>query len=196
MAIKLENKVNTDAPSTAYPFGNIKDNTGSNNGTPVDKNVYADFHQFFAKMMDESGIAYNDLPDSATDGFQYFLALIKVMTDNVNIMGADSLVKLKRKIIDIGEWRMEDNASTTVAHGIADLSKIRSVEVYIRNNTGTNIIPLNTAYYGSLGSVQGSIGIVDSTNVSLYRLNLGLFKDTSFNSSSYNRGWIHIIYED
>ena len=82
MAIKLENKVNTDAPSTAYPFGNIKDNTGSNNGTPVDKNVYADFHQFFAKMMDESGIAYNDLPDSATDGFQYFLALKKVIEDN------------------------------------------------------------------------------------------------------------------
>ena len=60
MAIKLENKVNTEAPSVAYPFGNIKDNTGSNNGTPVDKNVYADFHQFFAKMMAESGIAYND----------------------------------------------------------------------------------------------------------------------------------------
>ena len=195
MAIKLENKVNTEAPSVAYPFGNIKDNTGSNNGTPVDKNVYADFHQFFAKMMAESGIAYNDLPDNETDGFQYFLALIKVVTDNVNIMGADSLVKLKRKIIDIGEWKMEDNASKSVAHGIADHSKIRSVEVYIRNNTGSNIIPLNTAYDGSVGSVQGSIGIVDSTNVYLYRLNLGLFQANSFNSSSYNRGWIHIIYE-
>ena len=60
MAIKLENKVNTEAPSVAYPFGNIKDNTGSNNGTPVDKNVYADFHQFFAKMMSESGIVKNN----------------------------------------------------------------------------------------------------------------------------------------
>lgn len=82
MAIKLENKVNTDAPSTAYPFGNIKDNTGSNNGTPVDKNVYADFHQFFAKMMDESGIAYNDLPDNNTDGFQYWLALVEAVKNN------------------------------------------------------------------------------------------------------------------
>lgn len=82
MAIKLENKVNTDAPSTAYPFGNIKDNTGSNNGTPVDKNVYADFHQFFAKMMDESGIAYNDLPDNNTDGFQYWLSLVEAVKNN------------------------------------------------------------------------------------------------------------------
>jgi len=196
MAIKLEDKPNTLAPNADYPYGNIQDNTGSNNGTPVNTLVYADLHQFFAKMMAESGIVYNDQPDNATNGFQYFLALIKVVTDNVNVMGADSLVKLKRKIIDIGEWKMEDNASTTVAHGIADLSKIRSVEVYIRNNTGTNIIPLNTAYNASLGSVQGSVGIVDSTNVSLYRLSGGLFQATSFNSSAYNRGWIHIIYED
>jgi hypothetical protein len=84
MAIKLENKVNTEAPSVAYPFGNIKDNTGSNNGTPVDKNVYADFHQFFAKMMDESGIAYNDLPDNNTDGFQYWLSLVEAVKNNCN----------------------------------------------------------------------------------------------------------------
>ena len=82
MAIKLENKVNTEAPSVAYPFGNIKDNTGSNNGTPVDKNVYADFHQFFAKMMSESGIIYNDLPDNNTDGFQYWLALVEAVKNN------------------------------------------------------------------------------------------------------------------
>ena len=84
MAIKLENKVNTEAPSVAYPFGNIKDNTGSNNGTPVDKNVYADFHQFFAKMMSESGIVYNDLPDNNTDGFQYWLALVEAVKNNCN----------------------------------------------------------------------------------------------------------------
>ena len=82
MAIKLEDKVNTEAPSATYPFGNIKDNTGSNNGTPVDKNVYADFHQFFAKMMSESGIAYNGLPDNNTDGFQYWLALVEAVKNN------------------------------------------------------------------------------------------------------------------
>lgn len=77
MAIKLENKPQVEAPSSAYPFGNIKDNTGSNNGTPVNKLVYADFHQFFAKMMDESGIVYNNQPENNTDGFQYWLALIE-----------------------------------------------------------------------------------------------------------------------
>jgi hypothetical protein len=92
MAIKLENKVNTEAPSATYPFGNIKDNTGSNNGTPVDKNVYADFHQFFAKMMNESGIVYNDLPDNNTDGFQYFMALIKIIRTSLTYTDISSSI--------------------------------------------------------------------------------------------------------
>lgn len=82
MAIKLEDKPQVEAPSSAYPFGNIKDNTGSNNGTPVNKLVYADFHQFFAKMMDESGIAYNNQPENNTDGFQYWLALVEAIKNN------------------------------------------------------------------------------------------------------------------
>ena len=50
MAIKLEDKPNTVAPNADYPYGNIQDNTGSNNGTPVNTLVYSDLHQFFAKM--------------------------------------------------------------------------------------------------------------------------------------------------
>lgn len=84
MAIKLEDKPNTVAPNSDYPYGNIQDNTGSNNGTPVNILVYADFHQFFAKMMAESGIVYNDQPDNATNGFQYWLALIEAVKNNCN----------------------------------------------------------------------------------------------------------------
>lgn len=79
MAIKLLDKPNVESVSYDYPYGNIKDNPGDNTGTPVNKLVYADFHQFFAKLMDDAGISYNGLPDNATDGFQYFLALQKVI---------------------------------------------------------------------------------------------------------------------
>lgn len=82
MAIKLLDKPNVESVSYDYPYGNIKDNPGDNTGTPVNKLVYADFHQFFAKLMDDAGISYNGLPDNATDGFQYWLALIKVIKDN------------------------------------------------------------------------------------------------------------------
>lgn len=78
MAIKLTSKENTEGVSTAYPFGNIKDDSGAGDGTPVDKAVYADFHQFFEKLMNAAGITHNNLPDNQTDGFQLFDALMKV----------------------------------------------------------------------------------------------------------------------
>lgn len=84
MAIKLEDKPNTEAPSTAYPYGNIKDNPGDNSGTPVNKLVYADFHQFFAKLMDAGAVVYNGLAESFTDGFQYFIALVNVIKSTID----------------------------------------------------------------------------------------------------------------
>lgn len=79
MAILLQNKPNVVAPGGAYPFGNIKDNTGANDGTPLNTLVHADFHQFFAKMLDDSGIGANGLPDNSVNGFQYYLALLAVI---------------------------------------------------------------------------------------------------------------------
>jgi len=80
MAIKLENKPNVAAPSATYPYGAIRDNTGSNDGTPVNTAVYGDFHQFFARMLGESGVTPNGLPDNQTNGFQYFEALRSVIS--------------------------------------------------------------------------------------------------------------------
>jgi hypothetical protein len=79
MAIKLQDKANVIAPGGAYPYGNIKDNDGSNNGTPVNAAVYADFHQFFARMLALSGITANGLPDNNTNGFQYYLSLLSII---------------------------------------------------------------------------------------------------------------------
>lgn len=79
MAIKLENKTRVVAPSSDYPFGKIKDTTVSAPGTPVSESVYGDFHQFFAKMLDNSGVVANGLPDNDYSGFQYFQSLLKVV---------------------------------------------------------------------------------------------------------------------
>lgn len=81
MAIKLENKPNVVAPGGAYPYGNIKDDTGIGDGTPVDTVVYADFHQFFARMLALSGITPNNLPDNNTNGFQYYESLAQLVSN-------------------------------------------------------------------------------------------------------------------
>jgi len=191
MAIKLEDKPNTVAPDVDYPYGNIQDNTGSNNGTPVNALVYADFHQFFAKMMAESAIIYNDQPDNATNGFQYFLALQAVI---------NSSLLIQKKIVEIGDWNMDSTENISVAHGIADFTKIRSIDVYIIDDGATNIYPLNMAYTTGqnthVTSVQGTVGSISTTDVVMSRLTGGTFDSANFNSTSYNRGWIHITYVD
>jgi len=98
MAIKLENKQNVLAPTGTYPYGNIKNETGLGDGTPVDVNTYADFHQFFARLLFKSGITPNGLPENATNGFQYYEALkavanqytgINVYNSNTALLDAD-----------------------------------------------------------------------------------------------------------
>lgn len=78
--IKLQNKTNVSAPNATYPYGNIKDDTGSDDGTPLNEIVHADFHQFFAKMFDAAEgaglIVSNNLPENDDNGYQYYTALL------------------------------------------------------------------------------------------------------------------------
>jgi hypothetical protein len=79
--ILLKDKPDVTPVGGTYPYGAIKDDTGINDGTPVNKEVYDDFHQFFERMFDKSGLTANGLPDNNTDGFQLFEALEKLSTD-------------------------------------------------------------------------------------------------------------------
>jgi hypothetical protein len=83
MAINLANKTRVTPPAPPFPFGNIKDTTPSDKGTPVNVETYGDFHQFFAKMADLSGITLNDLPDNDTNSYQYVQAMLNVINQGV-----------------------------------------------------------------------------------------------------------------
>lgn len=74
MAIKLTDKPNTDPASGSYNYGKIRDNDGTNNGTPVNTLVYSDLHLFFEKLMEAGGVTHNGLPDSDDDGYQLYQA--------------------------------------------------------------------------------------------------------------------------
>jgi len=91
MAIKLTTKQNTDAALFPYNFGKIRDNSGPNDGTPVNTQVYGDFHQFFAGLLLAGSITANDLAENGTNGYQYSLALQnvpKLQTDFFHTVGA------------------------------------------------------------------------------------------------------------
>jgi len=77
--IPLINKPNVHGSDSEYPYGDIRDRDGAIIGTPVDREVYADMHQFFEKMMDESGIVANNNPDNEYHGWQLWEALVKAI---------------------------------------------------------------------------------------------------------------------
>ncbi len=75
MAIGLQNQANITAPDSIYPNGQIRDKTPSLPGTAVNRKVYNDIHQFFAKLLRIAVIVPSNLPENEYSGFQYITAL-------------------------------------------------------------------------------------------------------------------------
>lgn len=84
MALKITDKPNALPVSGTYPYGDIKDNSGSGDGVPVNRVVYADFHQFFARIADLAGIVLNSLPDNAVNSWQFVTALQTLIANAVS----------------------------------------------------------------------------------------------------------------
>lgn len=94
MAIKLTTKQNTDPAVYPWPYGKIRDNSGPNDGTPVNTQVYGDYHQFFAVLLQNGSIVANDLPENSNNSFQYSLALAnipKIQTDFFHVVALNFL---------------------------------------------------------------------------------------------------------
>ncbi|HTH58236.1 MAG TPA: hypothetical protein VL728_19455 [Cyclobacteriaceae bacterium] len=123
MAISILQKPNTDGVSADYPYGNIRDNSGSGDGTPVNKFTNADFHQFFAKIMDAAGIVHNGLPDNSANGFQLYTALKNIIDGDITaainavVNGAPSTLDTLKELADaLGN---DANLATTITNLIA-----------------------------------------------------------------------------
>jgi hypothetical protein len=96
--------------------------------------------------------------------------------------------------INIGDWNMDATTSITVAHSLSatEWKTIRSLGAIIRNDA-------DTTYYifsgpGGSNPQDGTIVSFNSTNVNLGRNTGGIYNSTSFDSTSYNRGWVTFWY--
>jgi hypothetical protein len=89
-------------------------------------------------------------------------------------------------LLNIGDWDMDTNATKTVSHGLT-FANIRSVKVLIRNDA-------NNTWYDIYSQGGGTIFSVDSSIVTLTRASSGIFDNTNFDVTGYNRGYIEITY--
>lgn len=121
---------------------------------------------------------------------------------NVNITPAQiktytntDLGGLLFKVVDIGDWNMDSTDFVNVAHGLADITKMRGIHAVIRTDTSSGIYELAQAPNGGGdGTTQEGWFVTGSTNIQLVRRTGGLFDSTSFDSTGFNRGWVTILY--
>ena len=105
---------------------------------------------------------------------------------------SDGTNHIKTKIINIGDWNMDLNATVTVLHGLTQ-TNIRQLGGIIRNDDNTQYHSITPAY-GSAGAVAVNVQYADATTIYLERLTAGTFDSISYDSTTYNRGWIIVTY--
>ncbi len=95
------------------------------------------------------------------------------------------------KILEIGDWNMKDTTVVNITHGVS-FSAIRAVHTMVRNDSDTAAAELQ--YHPSPVSVAGGYVFWDSTDIVLTRNAAGVYDDVTYNSTSYNRGWVTFWY--
>jgi hypothetical protein len=103
---------------------------------------------------------------------------------------------LKCKVLEIGDWDIDSDYYTNVAHGLGtDWKNVRSIDATIRNDDDNRYYKFLDTQWEDSPSFYHDI-YIDSTNVRLeVNVHNALFRTTDFDSTSYNRGWITIWYE-
>ncbi len=111
---------------------------------------------------------------------------------HITFPGVVSYTKLRKVVLEIGDWNMYNVTGTgskeidLVPYGI-DPEKVRSVFISIRSDAGTVFRDLY---------ISGHIVAWLSTGIEISREAAGTFDSTSYDSTSFNRGWITIEYEE
>jgi len=186
MAYAITDKPNTEAPSADYPFGNIKDTVGATPGTPVNKLTYADFHQFFAKMMDWAEVTANGLPDNEYSGFQLFEAFMKAKPYKVYVAkmtqsgtGAPTAVVMENTIGNI-VWSRNGAGDYvgTLAGAFSTTDKLWAI-VGRPSNTRTATVFYNTANSISL-IVQADAGAGADSSLSDTPIEIRVYKEIDY----------------
>ena len=99
----------------------------------------------------------------------------------------------RQKVLEIGDWNMDSSLSVAVAHGLT-LAKIIGVRGIIRDDAGTTHYPITQMR--DYAACEVAITHIDATNVNLTRNGVDFFDSASFDSTSYNRGWLVVDYID
>ncbi len=149
---------NWEAPSGNFTQGNVKDNDGTRNGTPINQKTLNDLYQFYLRLLAKNGVSPNNQPDNQVDN-QIMEALDK----------------------NLREWEPQDTTKPSldgVSPGYArfELSTM-TAEIELPSSTTDEVVTFSVAPH-PVGSTitcyvvpgSGAFSItVNSTNIGLNR---------------------------
>lgn len=129
---KLQDKTNVLTPDGTYDLSRMIDDTGSADGTPLDVELHNDSMLFFEKLMAESGVVANGLPDNAVNGYQLYEAFRKLTKPY--------------KAYDFTILQSGTSAPTVTVMGFNEIGTI----VWTRTTTGVYLGTLASAFPSNL----------------------------------------------
>jgi len=131
-----------------------------------------------------------DFVPNATD--TYDLGTTSLKWEDLHLNGDFTyagVVQPKVKIIEIGDWDMDADSAKAVTHGLT-VTNIRDVKVMVRSDAGT-LYPIDYTDGANFSSGKWAGG---TTTITVSRQTGEFFDTTSFDQTSYNRGWVTITY--
>jgi len=100
---------------------------------------------------------------------------------------------IRNTVFEIGVWNMTATDHIDIAHGLADHTKIRNVEVILIGDDGIRL---------SLFHMSGGYWQANATNIVLWRQSTGgdgygpiFYNNATFDGASANRGYVTMQYE-
>jgi len=144
-----------------YPNGRIKNNTGGNDGTPVNEQVYGDIHETLAKATRLYGIAYNGLPDNEANGYQLLEAIRALASKNDFVLDMSSSSNVLMIPIKLGKMLANESVILKAA---VDKTTQTQIKGTLDNETRT------VTFLGDFKATEYVRMIVTNTSVVLIRL--------------------------
>jgi hypothetical protein len=86
---------------------------------------------------------------------------------------------------------MDTTASVGVLHGLSDYKKIRDVQVVVRDDADS-VYSVSPYFEPPLFSLYHALSV---SNITIVRASTSIFDSVNYDSTSFNRGFIKIMYE-
>lgn len=193
--------VRNDGSGTITLDGNSSETINGSETVTVDPNITAvlvtDGTEWYLDAGTGSGSASTARSNisAAASGANSDITGLSGITDTTEVsnLNTEAVGGLRVKVVDIGDWDMNATTGVNVAHGLTQ-ANIRDVSVMIRSDDDSGLYNLLSSGSAADSTPEGSVSTITATNVVIWRLTGGAFDNASFDSTSFNRGWVTIWY--